>query len=189
MVSRLFISYQISRKIRETPSHAMTAQVVAFRTPKPAFDREGLVATLPSLHTLITIDPILGASPVRIYFVLNPQAVGRIVENLDPFDRSNAHLASLFAVIAYDFPFALHLIESSAPHIPPERARSIATHSAGLQGDSLMAAARTLGIEAHPVLDFNAEGLKNDFFPTTQETVTQLFWLEPMDGPNVGPTR
>jgi len=92
----------------------MSGQVVAFRDPKAPDEREALIAAIGPLHTLITLDPILGASPVRIYFVLNPQARARIAESLDPNDRSQARFAQAFALVAYDFPFALQL--SREPH-------------------------------------------------------------------------
>jgi nitroreductase len=155
----------------------MTGQVVAFRDPKSPDEREALMAAIGPLHTLITIDPILGASPVRIYFVLNPQARTRIAECLDPNDRSQARFASAFALVAYDFPFALHLVEGTSPQISSDRAKAIVTCSAGLQGDALQAAAAALGIDARPIPAFDAGALKASFFPSTQETVTHLFRL------------
>ena len=155
----------------------MTGQVVAFRDPKSPDEREALIAAIGPLHAVITLDPILGASPVRIYFVLNPQARARIAECLDPSDRSMARFASAFALVAYDFPFALHLIEGTAPQLPRERAQAIVTCSAGLQGDALRAAAAAFGIDARPIPAFDAGALKASFFPSTQETVTHLFRL------------
>jgi hypothetical protein len=155
----------------------MTGQVVAFRDPKSPDEREALIAAIGPLHAVITLDPILGASPVRIYFVLNQQARIRIAECLDPSDRSMARFASAFALVAYDFPFALHLIEGTAPQLPRERAQAIVTGSAGLQGDALRAAAAAFGIDARPIPAFDAGALKASFFPSTQETVTHLFRL------------
>jgi hypothetical protein len=155
----------------------MSGQVVAFRDPKAPDERDALIAAIGPLHALITLDPILGASPVRIYFVLNPQARTRIAECLDPSDRSQARFASAFALVAYDFPFALHLVEGTAPQIPRERATEIVTCSAGLQGDALQAAAAAFGVDARPIPAFDAGALKASFFPNTQETVTHLFRL------------
>ena len=155
----------------------MTGQVVAFRSATTSDEREALIAAIGPLHTLITLDPILGASPVRIYFVLNPQARTRIAECLDPHDRSQARFASAFALVAYDFPFALHLVETAAPQLSGDRAKEVVTCSAGLQGDALRAAASAFGIDARPIPAFDAGALKASFFPSTQETVTHLFRL------------
>ena len=105
----------------------MSGQVLSFpsaRGASAADDGEALLAVVRELHALITIDPILGASPVRIYFVLNPRAVERIIAALRPADPA-ARAASCFALIAYDFPFALHQFALTASPIPTERAREI----------------------------------------------------------------
>jgi hypothetical protein len=80
--------------------------------------------------------------------------------------------------MAYDVPFALHLIEIAGRPISSERARTIATSSASLQGAAFRAAADTVGVEAQTVAAFDAEALKSTFFPQTQETVIHLFRLE-----------
>ncbi len=155
----------------------MTGQIVAFRTPPTADEREELLAAVVDLHTLITLDPVLGVSPVRIYFLLNPQAVARVAACLDSGDPSKRRPPSAFALVAYDFPFALYLIESSVPSLRPHRAQEIVSRSAGLQGDALQVAATASGIETCPIPSFNESGLKAAFFPDTQETVTHLFRL------------
>jgi len=134
------------------------------------------------LHALITIDPILGASPVRIYFVLNPRAVERIIAALRPADPA-ARAASCFALIAYDFPFALHQFALTASPIPTERAREIIERSAGLQLPSLIQAAEAMGLAARPVCGFDAAELKETFFPSTQETVTDVLRLSLAQAP------
>jgi nitroreductase len=155
----------------------MTGQVVAFRSAAPDDEHDALIAAISPLHTVITLDPILGASPVRIYFVLNPQARTRIAACLDPDDRSWTRFVSAFALVAYDFPFALQLIEATARQVLRERAKEIVACSAGLQGDALRAAAAAFGLDAHPIAAFDAGALKAAFFPSTQETVTHLFRL------------
>lgn len=155
----------------------MTGQIVAFRTPPTADEREALLVAVVDLHTLITLDPVLGVSPVRIYFLLNPQAVAKVAACLDSNDHSKARSPIAFAIIAYDFPFALYLVESSAPSLRPRRAQEIVSRSAGLQGDAFRASATASGIEAYPIPSFNESGLKAAFFQDTQETVTHLFHL------------
>jgi len=155
----------------------MAGQVVAFKERDAADEREALLAALAPLHSLITIDPMLGAAPVRVYFVLNPQARRRIVECVQPADRPSARAASAFALVAYDFPFALHIVETNAPRLGRENAKHIVTCGADLQGDALCASARAMGVLAQPITGSDTDGLKAAFFPSTQESVVHLFRL------------
>src|SRR5580658_2801628 len=126
----------------------MTAQLLAFRQPPPA-DAQALLDAVVELHALISIDPVMGASPVRAYFVFNPAAKGQISTAIDAADATREPTA--YAVMAYDFAFALHLIEIAGRPIDRERAKAIASASAGLQCAAFEAAADVLGIEARPV--------------------------------------
>jgi hypothetical protein len=153
----------------------MTATLLAFPKAPPADDAKPLLEAAVELHALISIDPVMGASPSRVYFVFNPEAKARIAAAIAGGD---ARPPTAYAVTAYDFAFALHLIEIAGRPAGPERARAIATLSAGLQGEALRSAAEALGVEATPVPAFDAGALKSAFFPQTQETVTHLFRLE-----------
>jgi hypothetical protein len=153
----------------------MTAQLLAFPAPPPQ-DADALLEAVVELHALISIDPIMGASPARVYFVINPVAQARILASIDAADAARTPPA--YAVMAYDFPFALHLIEIAGRPISSERARTIATSSANLQGAAFRASAHIVGVEAQTVAAFDAEALKATFFPQTQETVIHLFRLE-----------
>ena len=153
----------------------MTAQLLAFRKPPPA-DAQALLDAVVELHALISIDPVMGASPVRAYFVFNPAAKTRITDAIDAADAAREPTA--YAVVAYDFAFALHLIEIAGRPFDRQRAKAIASASAGLQRAAFEAAADALGIEARPVAGFDAGALKAVFFPSTQETVTHVFRLE-----------
>jgi 3-hydroxypropanoate dehydrogenase len=161
----------------------MTAQLLAFPRPAPppkgAGDNlQALLTAVVELHALITIDPTLGATPVRVYFVFNPDAKARIAACLSPTESHPAPTPLAYALVAYDFAFALHLIDAGSRPIASDRAAVIATASAELQGGALRAAAAALGVEARPIRGFDPAGLKACFFPTTQETVTHLFQLE-----------
>jgi nitroreductase len=153
----------------------MTAELLAFPRPPPAEDANQLLTAVVELHALISIDPVMGASPSRVYFVFNPEAKHRIAAAVGD---GGARMPTAFAVAAYDFPFALHLIEIAGRPADRDRAKTIATASARLQGEALAAAADALGVDAAPVPAFDAEALKGAFFPHTQETVTHLFRLE-----------
>jgi hypothetical protein len=154
----------------------MTAALLAFPKPTPAGDAKALLEAAVELHALISIDPVMGASPARVYFVFNPDAKRRIATSID---GEGARQPTAYALVTYNYPFALHLIEIAGQPADPERAKAIASLSADLQGYALPPAANAVGIEALPIADFDAEALKAAFFPNTQETVTHLFRLEP----------
>ena len=153
----------------------MTAQLLAFRTPAPP-DPSALLDAVVELHALISIDPVMGASPARVYFVLNPAAKDRIAAAIEAAG-GRARPAAAYAVMAYDFGFALHLVEIAGRPISRERAKAIATASAELQPAAFLAAAEAVGVEAETVSAFDAEALKAVFFPQTQETVIHVFEL------------
>src|SRR5579871_3993192 len=118
----------------------MTAQLLAFRPPAPPQETAApLLSAAVGLHALIAIDPVMGASPARTYFVFNPAAKARIVAAIAGADAGRARSASAFAVTAYDFPFALHLIEIASRRLSRERAQAIATASAEMQAATLQA--------------------------------------------------
>ena len=160
----------------------MTAQVLAFHRPGSAEppsdeDRRALLEAVFDLHALLTLDPVLGASPVRVYFVFNPEARKRIAASIEASDETGRRAPPAYALVAYDFPFALHQLRANAPPLPDERAKQIVLCSAKLQTNALRQAAAMLDIEATPITAFDADALKTTFFPTTQETVIQLFAL------------
>ena len=156
----------------------MTADVITFRDSQAENGREAMLSALAELHSLITIDPLMGASPVRIYFVLNPAVKMRIAAFIDAEERAYARPPGAYALISYDFPFALHLVETAASQMASERAKAVVTCSADLQGDLLRAGAGALGIDAQPAPGFDADALKAVFFPNTEEIVTHVFRLE-----------
>src|SRR5580658_1291525 len=158
----------------------MSAQVLAFRSEPPPItnDPQALLTAVVELHTLITADPLVGASPVRVYFVFNPAGKAAIGDAIDAGDPTRRSSASAYALLAYDFPFALHIVASNGRQIADDRAKAIVSAGAGLQSRALKAAAEALGIEARTVTAFDADALKQAFFPHTQETVIHLFRLE-----------
>jgi hypothetical protein len=159
-------------------SETATAQVIQLRPSAPRTDYAALMTAIGELHGLISLDPVMGATPLRIYFVFNPAAKARIAQHLDPADRAVRRQPAAYALVAYDFPFALQMFEMAARPFSPERAKEIISLNAALQGDMLQAAAGVLAIDVRPVLAFDAGALKQVFFPGTQETLTHLFQLD-----------
>jgi hypothetical protein len=129
------------------------------------------------LHALITIDPLLGASPVRVYFITNPQAKRQIEPHIERSDGAGPGRPAAYALVSYDFPYALHMFETGGSPLSRERAKKIIVCSADLQADALYRAATALGIEARSLTTFDADGLKSAFFPDTQESVINLLRL------------
>jgi hypothetical protein len=156
----------------------MTGVVVNLKDRVREADCESLKAAVLELRALISLDRTTGAAPVRIYFAFNAAARARIAGCLDPAETASRRPPAAFALVAYDFPFALHMIEIAGRQVTKDRAKAIAALSAGLQGDMLQAAAEAVRIEARPVLAFDAAALKAAFFPQTQETLTHLYWLD-----------
>ncbi|HTX51557.1 MAG TPA: hypothetical protein VME40_19445 [Caulobacteraceae bacterium] len=156
----------------------MTAQIVPIAAPAPSGDDGALRAAVTELHALMTLDPILGAQAARAYFVLNPIAKARIAAAIDPSGRGHRRSPAAYALVAYDFPFALLQLQATASQLSPDRAKAVVSRSAGLQGQALQAAAAASSLSALPAPAFDAVALKSAFFPSTQETVIQLFRLE-----------
>jgi hypothetical protein len=154
----------------------MTAAIVAL--PEMTDSREALLPVLGELHALITIDPMMGVTPVRVLFVLKPDARAQVAASIDPVDV-HGRRGLAYALVAYDFPFALHQFTTSRNHIADDRAKAIITASAASQAGCFCRAAERLALEVRPVPSFDAAALKAVFFPSTQETVTHLFRLSP----------
>jgi hypothetical protein len=153
------------------------AEVVDFPTTASTDGRDALYAAAVELQALISIDPVLGASPVRICFAFNPSAKAQIAACLPPSGGASSRAPIAYAVVAYDFSFALHLFAMAGSPIPLERAKVIITHSADLQETLLTKAAEAVGIAVDPIPGFDDKALKAGFFPETQETVIHLFRL------------
>jgi len=151
--------------------------VVAFPAGAEAVELQALVTAVFELHALITLDPVLGASPVRAYFVLNPVAKEKIAECIADAGRDALRGPYAYVVVAYDFPFALHQLTLSGKGIAEERAKAIVSASAAVQEPAFRAAAEALNLVARSIPSFDSAALKAVFFPTTQETVTHVLRL------------
>lgn len=156
----------------------MAAEVIPLRRDTSRDDRAALLAAIPELHALISLDPLLGASPVRVYFVLNPAAQAEIAQTIGLSERRAGQGAYAYALVAYDFPLAQFQLGGETPSIPQERANVILRCSANLQGEGLIRAAGALGLEATSIGAVDAGALKRIFFPNTQEEVVALLRLQ-----------
>ena len=138
-------------------------------------------ALLDELHGLLKLDPIAGVSPARALFVVSDEAKARLARHLGAVDADQAVRAPALAVIGYDFPFAVSLLLAGAPGVKPDCAAAIrvARRSAAIQGESLRLAARAVGLETHPIANFDAAGLRGEFFGGSEATVVSLCRLTP----------
>jgi 3-hydroxypropanoate dehydrogenase len=160
----------------------MSAQVVRLRqgawsgaaAPVPR-------ALLDQLHDLLQLDPIAGASAVRTLFVASEAGKARLARHLAPGEQDQAPAAPAFAIIGFDFQFAVSLILSASASANPDRGAAVRTaqRSAALQGDTLRLAAAAVGLRASAIANFDATGLRSEFFAATQATVVCLCRLAP----------
>ncbi len=155
----------------------MSSEVVAFPRPAAIDARETMLSAVGDLHALISLDPVLGSSPSRVYFVFSDQGRARVEASLSHRRPSAPAVATAYALVAYDFCFGLRLFAYAGSKIPPERARQIIARGADLQGDTLRRAALAFRIDADPTTAFDAVALKAAFFPQTDETLTHVFRL------------
>jgi 3-hydroxypropanoate dehydrogenase len=111
------------------------------------------------------------ASPARVLFLSSEAAKARLAKNLAPADREAAALAPACAIVAYDRIFAEQLLEfmpgrrdRDSCFDRPGAAAAAAVRNGVLQGAYLAVAARSLGLEAAFVRNFDRTGVAADFF-------------------------
>jgi len=116
-------------------------------------------------------------TPARFHFVVSQQAKARLEPLLDPGNRKQTMAAPATAIVGYDLDFAAtlpKLAPRAASHLAeilaadPEKARLMATRSAGLQGGYFIIAARALGLDCGPMSGFDKDGVDKEFFAGTR---------------------
>ena len=116
-------------------------------------------------------------TPARFHFVVSKEAKARLEPLLDESNRRQTMAAPATAIVGYDLDFASTL-PKLAPRAAeslrallakdPEKARTMAMRSTGLQGGYFMVAARALGLDCGPMSGFDREGIDKEFFAGTQ---------------------
>jgi 3-hydroxypropanoate dehydrogenase len=157
----------------------MSAQVLRLRPQSCSAAAPVARELLDQLHGLLKLDPIAGVSPARALFVVSDDAKARLARHLGPADADQAVRAPALAVIGYDFPFAVSLLLAAKGGGDCAAAIRVARRSAALQGESLRLAARAVGLEAQPIANFDAAGLRAEFFSGSEGTVVSLCTLTP----------
>src|SRR5580658_2374180 len=160
----------------------MTA-LLDLHVTESAYGRSLPRARLDELHALLHLGPVADAEPARTLFVASDAGKARLARHLCPTLRDEMMAAPACAIVAFDFPFALNVLASAEPAAcaDPSLAIRIAARSAALQGEVLMLAARSLGLEAAPIARFDAGGLRAEFFAGTEATVVFLCRLSAAD--------
>ena len=138
-------------------------------------------ARLDELHALMSLGPsMVDSSPTRLLFLTSRMAKARLIPFLGEAFREDAATAPLCGLIGYDLGFAAQMAEF-LPHHPsanwlegPDAARQTALGNGMLQGAYLIVAARTLGLEAAAIPDFDVDGVTMEFFHTRRMQATFL---------------
>jgi 3-hydroxypropanoate dehydrogenase len=137
---------------------------------------------LEQLHALLSVGPsMIDASPTQVLFLTSSQAKDRLADHLVSASRDAALAAPACAIVGYDVDFAEQLVEF-LPHAAgapscfdrPEVVRQTAIRNGTLQGAYLIVAARSLGLEAAAIPDFDAAGVSFEFFRAPRVRATFL---------------
>lgn len=129
--------------------------------------------TLRQLYELLRFGPTsANQCPARFIFVSSPQAKEKLKPALGAGNVDKTMSAPVTVIIAHDMEFYDKLPELF-PHAnarswfagKPEAIQENAFRNGSLQGAYLMLAARALGLDCGPMSGFNAEKVKQAFFP------------------------
>ena len=159
-------------------SHAVNDEALdrifrSARTHDAWQDRKVSPALLMALYDLMRMAPTsANSSPLRIVFVISPEAKARLRPFLSPGNVDKTMAAPVTAILAHDLKFA-ELLPKLFPHNPamkdvfsdPKLAEITAFRNGTLQGGYFILAARALGLDCGPMSGFNNAGVDKEFFP------------------------
>lgn len=144
----------------------------AARTHTKWQDKPVTPALLMAVYDLMRWGPTTAnSSPLRIVYVVSPEAKEKLKPHLDPFNVKKTMTAPATAILAYDLGFARH-VARLYPHAPeasswftdPVKAEQTAFRNASIQGGYFIIAARALGLDCGPMSGFDNEGVDRAFF-------------------------
>ena len=131
---------------------------------------------LRALYDLAKMGPTsMNSQPMRLRFVVSPDAKKTLVECLYDSNRSKAEHAPVTAIIGYDlnFPATLprtfaHKTDAEAYYAgKPDLVYTTGLRNSSLQGAYLMIAARALGLDCGPMSGFDAPAVDRAFWDGT----------------------
>jgi 3-hydroxypropanoate dehydrogenase len=148
------------------------------RTMRHWQDKPVSPALLMAIYDLARLGPTeSNITPARFHFVVSKEAKARLEPLLDEGNRRQTMAAPATAIVGYDLDFA-HTLSKLAPRAAeslsavlaknPEKARTMAMRSAGLQGGYFIIAARALGLDCGPMSGFDNDGVDKEFFAGTR---------------------
>lgn len=137
-------------------------------------DRDVSDDLIEALYTLLKFGPTAANTcPARFVFVKSKEAKEKLKPHLDAGNVEKTMSAPVTAIIGYDLKF-YEQMGKLFPHAPDainwykgndEKIRTAAFQGSTLQGAYLIMAARSLGLDCGPMGGFNADGVKEAFFP------------------------
>jgi nitroreductase len=128
---------------------------------------------LEELNALMAVGPgMTGSSPTHMALATTAADKARLAEALDPAQQAAVLDAPACAVIAYDQDFAEQMLAFAADGLDgrscldaPAKLRAAVLRNSVLQGAYLAVSARTLGVEAIFLPNFDAAAVTAAFFP------------------------
>lgn len=145
------------------------------RTHRRWQDKKISTALLMAVYDLLRWGPTsANCSPMRLVFVVSPEAKERLKPHLDTYNVRKTMAAPATAIIAYDLDFAKNLLRlypddpaAAGWYGDPEKARLTAFRNGSLQGAYFIIAARALGLDCGPMSGFDNDGVDREFFAGT----------------------
>lgn len=146
------------------------------RSHRAFLDKPISPALLMAIYDLLRWGPTaLNANPLRIVYVVSPEAKEKLKPHLAPGNVEKAMAAPATAILGYDidFPKTLAKLNPHSPHIADGLTDAAANEvtafrSGTLQGAYFIMAARALGLDCGPMSGFNNAGVDAAFFAGTQ---------------------
>lgn len=145
------------------------------RTHRAWLDKPVSPALLMALYDLLRWGPTaLNANPLRIVYVVSPEAKARLKPHLSPANIEKTLAAPATAILGYDTAFPA-MLGTLNPHNPKmgesftNQAENEITafRNGSLQGAYFIIAARALGLDCGPMSGFSNAGVDEEFFAGT----------------------
>ncbi len=145
------------------------------RTHRAFLDEPVPEETLRAIYDLCRWGPTSGnAVPMRVLFVVSPEAKARLAPCLDPYNVEQTMKAPVTAIIAHDLDFPawlprLYREEDARAWYEgkPEKTAAEALRSGTLQGGYFIIAARALGLDCGPMGGFSRRKVDQTFLEGT----------------------
>lgn len=161
------------------PMHTNSMQAHLFteaRTPSHWLPKPVSETQLRALYELVKLGPTsMNSQPMRLQFVISAAAKMRLVECVNPGNRTKTIAAPVVAIIGHDlhFPATLGRLfphkQDAASYYEgkPEYVAATALRNSSLQGAYLIMAARSMGLDCGPMSGFDSDAVDQAFWDRT----------------------